>query len=167
MNRVPSFPARPEAAVPVSGRPSHPAPSEASQSQVRSKVEPPVFTERRACILVAEDEDRVRELAMNVLDAHGFAAIGARHGGEALRLFREHVQEIDAVMLDLSMPVVDGLTVLEELRSENPALPVVVTSGYDTSPGDVESSAVSFLAKPYRAEHLITRLRALLADRER
>ena len=156
MTRVPPFPNRPEAA----------APSAPGQSQVRAKVEAPSSLERRACVLVAEDEDRVRELAINVLDAHGFAAIGARQGAEALSLLREHAAEIDAVLLDLSMPVLDGLSVLEELRRENPSLPVVVTSGYASTPGDLESSAVSFLPKPYRGEHLIARLRALLADRE-
>ena len=156
MSHVPPFASRPPAA----------APSTPGESQVRPKIDSPSTLERRACILVAEDEDRVRELAINVLDAHGFSAIGACHGGEALSLYREHAHEIDAVLLDLSMPVVDGMAVLEELRRANGALPVIVTSGYGASPGDVESSAVSFLPKPYRAEHLITRLRALLADRE-
>jgi CheY-like chemotaxis protein len=155
MTRVPPFPNRPEG-----------APTTPGQSQVRAKVDAPDELERRACVLVAEDEERVRELAMNVLDAHGFSAIGARHGAEALSLVRERAGEIDAVLLDLSMPVVDGLSVLEELRRDYPSLPVVVTSGYASTPGDVESSAVSFLPKPYRAEHLIGRLRALLADRE-
>jgi CheY-like chemotaxis protein len=148
------------------GRPQGPAPSETSQSQVRAKVEPPAVRERRACVLVAEDEDRVRALAINVLDAHGFDAIGARHGGEALALVQEHAARLDAVMLDLSMPVVDGMTVLNELRREHPQLPIIVTSGYEAGPGDVETSAVSFLAKPYRAEQLISRLRALIADHE-
>lgn len=156
MTRVPPF----------SSRTQRPAPTKASQSQVRPKVEAPVAREKRACILVAEDEDRVRELAINVLDAYGFDAVGARDGGEALAMVRAQGAHIDAVMLDLSMPVVDGLTVLSELRHQHPRLPVVVTSGYEGSPGDVEDSAVSFLAKPYRAEQLVSRLRALLADRD-
>ena len=156
MTRIPAIPGGPQGA----------APTEASQSQVRPKVEPPAPREKRACVLVAEDEERVRALAMNVLDAHGFDAIGARHGGEALAMVREHAAEIDAVMLDLSMPVVDGMTVLSELRREHPHLPIVVTSGYEAGPGEVETSSVSFLAKPYRAEQLIARLRALLSDRD-
>jgi CheY-like chemotaxis protein len=135
-----------------------------SHSEVREKIGDPVAPERRICVLVAEDEDRVRELAINVLDAYGFDAIGARHGGEALALFSQHLPEIDAVLLDLSMPVLDGLSVLDELRRQKPSIPVVVTSGYDDTAAEFEARTVSFLAKPYRAEQLITRLRALLAD---
>jgi CheY-like chemotaxis protein len=120
---------------------------------------------RRKCVLVAEDEDLVRELAMEVLKAHGFDTIGARHGGEALSLFAEHAEEIDAVLLDLSMPVVDGATVLGELKKQKPDVRVLLTSGYDDSgvDDDGEENGVSFLQKPYRAERLISELHAVLA----
>ena len=121
---------------------------------------------RRTCVLVAEDEDLVRELAIEVLAAHGFDTIGARHGGEALSLFAKHADQIDAVLLDLSMPVVDGATVLGELKKQKPGVRVLLTSGYDDSAcadqdGNVPS--VSFLQKPYRAERLVSELRAVLA----
>jgi two-component system, cell cycle sensor histidine kinase and response regulator CckA len=122
---------------------------------------------RRKCVLVAEDEDLVRELAIEVLRAHGFDTIGARHGGEALSLFAEHSEEIDAVLLDLSMPVVDGATVLGELKKQKPNVRVLLTSGYDDSgcsDEDGSESSVSFLQKPYRAERLISELYAVLAQ---
>jgi CheY-like chemotaxis protein len=121
---------------------------------------------RRKCVLVAEDEDLVRELAIEVLRAHGFDTIGARHGGEALTLFAQHAEEIDAVLLDLSMPVMDGATVLGELKKQKPNVRVLLTSGYDDSGcADEEGglSSVSFLQKPYRAERLISELHAVLA----
>jgi two-component system, cell cycle sensor histidine kinase and response regulator CckA len=119
---------------------------------------------RRACVLVAEDEDMVRELALDVLDAHGFDAIGARHGGEALSLFCTHAERIDAVLLDLSMPVLDGAHVLGEMRKQKPCVRVVLTSGYDSSEAEVAdaSGSISFLQKPYRAEQLVAQLRRLL-----
>jgi two-component system, cell cycle sensor histidine kinase and response regulator CckA len=121
-------------------------------------------SDRRKCVLVAEDEDLVRELAIEVLRAHGFDTIGARHGGEALTLFAQHADHIDAVLLDLSMPVVDGATVLGELRKQKPGVRIVLTSGYDESAArdDDSASRVSFLQKPYRAERLIAELRAVL-----
>lgn len=121
---------------------------------------------RRKCVLVAEDEDLVRELAIEVLRAHGFDTIGARHGGEALSLFAQHAEQIDAVLLDLSMPVVDGATVLGELRKQKPDVRVLLTSGYDDSAcGDDDGERhVSFLQKPYRAERLISELQAVLAQ---
>lgn len=130
-----------------------------------SSPEPPSVSDRRKCVLVAEDEDLVRELAIEVLRAHGFDTIGARHGGEALSLFAQHAAQIDAVLLDLSMPVVDGATVLDELRRQKPDVRVVVTSGYDdsaTQHGESDAASVSFLQKPYRAERLISELRSVL-----
>jgi CheY-like chemotaxis protein len=122
---------------------------------------------RRKCVLVAEDEDLVRELAIEVLRANGFDTIGARHGGEALTLFAQHAEQIDAVLLDLSMPVVDGATVLGELKKQKPDVRVLLTSGYDDSGcGDEDDPAqhVSFLQKPYRAERLISELQAVLGS---
>jgi CheY-like chemotaxis protein len=101
-----------------------------------------------------------------VLRAHGFDTIGARHGGEALSLFAEHAEQIDAVLLDLSMPVVDGATVLGELKKQRPDVRVLLTSGYDDSgctDDEGQEGAVSFLQKPYRAERLISELHAVLA----
>jgi DNA-binding response OmpR family regulator len=135
------------------------------ESQVREKITQPGPRGRRACVLVAEDEERVRALAIDILDANGFDAIIARHGLEALALLDSRGHEIDAVVLDLAMPVIDGARVLAELQQHRPEVPILVTSGYEDSPGDFESPRVTFLPKPYRGEQLVARLRALLADR--
>ena len=140
----------------MNGTPPH-ADFEAAPEPVASNV-------RRACILVAEDEDLVRELAIEVLDAHGFDAIAARHGGEALALFSEHAGHIDAVLLDLSMPVLDGASVLGEMRKQNPTVRVMVTSGFDRPEDGMPEVGrqISFLQKPYRADKLVRELKALL-----
>jgi CheY-like chemotaxis protein len=106
----------------------------------------------------------VRELALDVLDAHGFDAIGARHGGEALSLFCAHAERIDAVLLDLSMPVLDGAHVLDAMRKQKPCVRVVLTSGYDASDAEMPDAggSISFLPKPYRADQLVAQLKTLL-----
>ena len=125
--------------------------------------EPAGSDARRACVLVAEDEDLVRELAIEVLDANGFDSIAARHGGEALSLFSEHSEHIDAVLLDLSMPVLDGASVLGEMRKQKPSVRVVLTSGYESSEAPLPAGgSVRFLQKPYRADKLVEQLNALL-----
>jgi DNA-binding response OmpR family regulator len=113
---------------------------------------------------VAEDEDLVRELAIEVLDANGIDAIGARHGGEALSLFCAHAERIDAVLLDLSMPVLDGARVLGEMRKQKPSVRVMLTSGYERSDTEVPETdgSIRFLQKPYRADKLVAQLKALL-----
>jgi len=120
-------------------------------------------------VLVAEDEDQVRDLTIELLTSHGFDAIAARHGGEAVALFRAHANQIDAVLLDLSMPVMDGVTVLAEMQRQKPSVRVVLTSGHGESEGSLAtegSVSVSFLQKPYRAEKLVSQLLALMEARE-
>jgi DNA-binding response OmpR family regulator len=134
------------------------------ESALRARTSAPRSQARRACVLVAEDEDLVRELAIEVLDANGIDAIGARHGGEALSLFCAHSERIDAVLLDLSMPVLDGARVLGEMRKQKPSVRVMLTSGYERSDADVPETddAIRFLQKPYRADKLVAQLKALL-----
>src|SRR5688572_29940562 len=90
------------------------------ESQVREKITDAAAPGRRACVLIAEDEERVRELAISILDANGFDAIVARQGGEALALLASRGHEIDAIVLDLAMPVVDGASMLAELQQQRP-----------------------------------------------
>jgi two-component system cell cycle sensor histidine kinase/response regulator CckA len=136
----------------------------APEGALRPRTGAPRSQSRRACVLVAEDEDLLRELAIEVLDANGFDAIGARHGGEALSLFCAHAEQIDAVLLDLSMPVLDGAHVLGEMRKQKPSVRVMLTSGYergDTGVPDTDGP-IRFLQKPYRADKLVAQLKALL-----
>lgn len=87
--------------------------------------------------------------------------IAARDGVEGVELFRAQSARIGAVLLDLTMPRMNGLETLEELRRIAPEIPVILTSGYGATPfdgarvgayPDVAPDAV--LAKPYAVEHL-------------
>lgn len=125
---------------------------------------------RPPCILVAEDEDMVRDLAVRVLCGQGMRVLSARHGGEAVALFESHAHEIDAVLLDLTMPVMGGAEVLTELKRMKPEVCVLVTSGYSESPGlsgedelEPEAGCVRFLQKPYRAQSLLSGIAGVLA----
>jgi DNA-binding NtrC family response regulator len=122
---------------------------------------------KRVCVLVAEDEDLVRELAIEVLEAHGFEAIAARDGREAVVLFQEHAERIDAVLLDMSMPVMDGASALSEMRKHRPTVRVVVTSGFDDADSFPSTlGRISFLQKPYRGEKLVSQLKTLLEGKD-
>ncbi|HEY9848715.1 MAG TPA: response regulator [Leptolyngbyaceae cyanobacterium] len=80
-------------------------------------------------VLIVDDEERLRELVQACLeDLAGWATLSAKSGQEALKLVREEAAAIDAILLDISMPDMDGFTVYEELQANQAsrAIPVVV-----------------------------------------
>ncbi|NPV90327.1 MAG: sigma-54-dependent Fis family transcriptional regulator [Firmicutes bacterium] len=114
-------------------------------------------------VLVADDEKNMRWILEKNLKEWGFEVILAQNGEEALNLFLE--EEPDLAILDLRMPALDGMSVLEKIRSINDKFPAVIVTAH----GDVDSAvravrlgAVDYIAKPFTMEELrITLLRAL------
>jgi PAS domain S-box-containing protein len=120
-----------------------------------------------ACILVVDDEPVVRDLGRAVLERAGFRVLTADNGEEALDLHRARGSEIDLVLLDYAMPRLNGLQVLEELRTRDPGVRVIFTSGY-TMDSDAErllsAGARAFVPKPYRTSELIDAVRGALGE---
>jgi PAS domain S-box-containing protein len=117
----------------------------------------------RPRILVVDDEPAFREMIRLIIEEDGHQVLLAASGIEALRTLRSEYDTLSLVILDLRMPGVDGLAVLEELRGLAPGLPVLVTTGYASD--EEKTSALSrgaqmVLEKPYR----VTELRAALAE---
>jgi DNA-binding response OmpR family regulator len=83
-----------------------------------------------AVILVIDDEQGIRELLDTLLRRKGYDVVVAENGREGLKVFRR--ERPDAVVLDLNMPGIDGLTVLQEIRNLNPSQPVIVLTGAGT-----------------------------------
>ncbi|HEY2516659.1 MAG TPA: response regulator, partial [Polyangiaceae bacterium] len=116
-------------------------------------------------VLLVDDERIVRMSTQLLLEEFGFEVLVARDGVEAIDVFREHGGRIGAVLLDLTMPRMDGLETLKELRKLSPMVPVVLMSGYgatpfEASPGGPEPDAV--LAKPYSAERLLGAIQSVM-----
>jgi CheY-like chemotaxis protein len=111
-------------------------------------------------VLVVDDEEAVRRVAALLLEAAGYTVLTAATADEALGLVREQ-PGIDAVLLDLMLPDRSGASVAADLRRLRPAVPIVVSSGYDdrTVAERVEGIAgVRFLRKPYAADDLMAAL---------
>jgi PAS domain S-box-containing protein len=116
-------------------------------------------------VLVVDDEETVRALAARMLERCGFKVVVAGDGREAMEALSQHVQDITAVLLDLTMPHMDGREALEELRKINPNLPVVLSSGYsehDLAARFGSFAKVAYLEKPYTRAGLITAFRKVL-----
>ncbi|MEW5985396.1 MAG: response regulator [Chloroflexota bacterium] len=117
-------------------------------------------------ILVIDDEPLVREAITDVLELDGLEVITAADGASGLTLYREQQNEIDLVLLDLSMPGMNGQQTFEELCKVNPAVQVIVSSGYakeEASRHFVKPGPAAFCQKPYRAEELTALVRQCLA----
>jgi signal transduction histidine kinase/CheY-like chemotaxis protein len=135
-----------------------PQPGEVRRSRVATHV-------GRGTVLVVEDEAAVRAVSKRMVGKAGFEVLTASGGGEAVALFREHTREIVAVLLDLTMPDMDGETTLRELRRIRADLPVVVCSGHAEAQADriVQSTQnATFLQKPYTLAALVQSLGEVL-----
>ncbi|MGI9643721.1 MAG: response regulator transcription factor [Ilumatobacteraceae bacterium] len=120
-------------------------------------------TNGAAQVLIAEDDRAVRESLARALDLEGYTVTAVTNGAEALDAIAASTP--DVLLLDVSMPLVDGLTVCRVLRSEQNRLPVLMlTARTDTSDrvAGLDAGADDYLPKPYDLDELLARLRALL-----
>jgi two-component system, cell cycle sensor histidine kinase and response regulator CckA len=115
-------------------------------------------------ILVAEDEELVRALAVRVLQEAGYEVVQAENGARAVEVFRERGSRIDLALLDVVMPVMDGWQAYLELERLKPNLKVLFTTGYAATalPQDFASRGAQLLSKPYKPDELLREVRRLL-----
>ena len=119
-------------------------------------------------ILVAEDEDVVRELVTEILAASGYRVIDAHDGFDALERFRTRVDEIDLVLTDVVMPRVSGGELARRVAELRPGVPVLFMSGYtgDELAKHGMRDVSRLLEKPFTPEALLESVRRALAERE-
>jgi len=120
-----------------------------------------------ATILLVDDEELIRKTASLLLKGLGYKVIVASDGQRAVELFRERGQEIDLVLLDMSMPVLGGRAAFEEIRRLDAEVPVVVCSGFpkDDDPQKLKALGLSvFLQKPFQRAQLAGAVAAALAE---
>jgi two-component system nitrogen regulation response regulator NtrX len=118
-------------------------------------------------ILVIDDEAAIRDSLRMTLEYEGYEFIGAATGQEGLSLAER--EGPDLVLLDVKMPGMDGIEVLERLRNMNESLPVVVVSGHGTISTAVEATkkgAFDFIEKPFASERVLVSLRNALDSRQ-
>jgi len=114
-------------------------------------------------ILVIDDDARDRDLLATVLEERGYEVMLAENGRTGLLLC--HRQDPDAVVLDLHMPEIDGHSLLRQLRTLHPSLPVVVFSGHGTEAVEQEvlnHGATAFIQKGFSLQQLGLALQEVL-----
>jgi PAS domain S-box-containing protein len=116
-------------------------------------------------ILVVDDTEVVRTVAAEVLEQAGYRVITAADGHEGIQAFNSHRDEIIAVLLDMTMPNLDGDQTFRELKRLEIEVPVLLTSGYDeqeTTGLFGADGPAGFLQKPFRPQILIRKLEEIL-----
>ena len=114
-------------------------------------------------VLIVEDEPTIATQLAEALGQAGYAVDRAANGIDALALGSD--EPVDAVILDLGLPQIDGLTVLKKWRAAGRAMPVLILTARDNwheKVAGIDAGADDYLAKPFHMEELLARLRALI-----
>jgi two-component system, cell cycle sensor histidine kinase and response regulator CckA len=118
-------------------------------------------------ILVVDDEEAVRSFTMRALERAGYRVLLGKDGREGLEVFRDHFREIDLVLLDMTMPRMNGDEVFREMVKIDPNTKVLISSGYDRTQVTQNFSGpcyLGFIQKPYQPKKLLARLEQLLVS---
>ncbi|MEM6710265.1 MAG: response regulator, partial [Pseudomonadota bacterium] len=142
-------------------------PVEVSAMELRDTSDTSTSGTTPATLLVVDDEPRVLAATSRLLERAGYRVLTARDADSAERVFKQQ-RSIDAVVLDLKLPDRDGWDCLDQLRRQDPTIPVVVCSGYDPQPDSTRRTmpAVGYLQKPFRIAELERVLATLSAVHE-
>jgi DNA-binding response OmpR family regulator len=106
-------------------------------------------------VLVADDEEDILEVIQDRLEACGFTVITAANGAEALRKIT--TERFDGVFLDVKMPEMTGIEVLEEVRKKDTRLPIIIitsSTSREAAIGSLAKGANEFVLKPFEWEEL-------------
>ncbi len=116
-------------------------------------------------ILLVDDEPDICEVAKHTLESYGYRVMAALDGHEAVEIFRRHQHEIKVVLTDMMMPNLDGPATIRELKSIDPQIRIIATSGIRSTGKLSEASEAGvniFLPKPFTADTLLSALAEII-----
>jgi PAS domain S-box-containing protein len=120
---------------------------------------------RGGTILLVDDESSIRNIVKAMLEKTGYTVITSSDGREALAIFRKRHEEIDCVILDLTMPHMDGEETFREMRRVRNDVRVIISSGYnsqDVTQRFIGKGLAGFIQKPYRLSELVAKLKEVI-----
>jgi len=116
-------------------------------------------------VLVVDDEETVRTVAARMLERLGFSVVTANDGREAIDLFRAEPGRFTLVLLDLTMPRLDGEETFRQMRMQAPRVRVILTSGFNQQEAVnrfTGKGLAGFIQKPFELSGLIQVIRSVL-----
>jgi PAS domain S-box-containing protein len=120
---------------------------------------------RGECVLVVDDEEAIRRVAQNTLERFGYRVLLAANGAEAVSIYARNGDLIAVVLTDMAMPIMDGLALIMALKSLNPDVRIIASSGLASNGGVAKALGAGvkhFVPKPYTAEKMLAVLREVL-----
>ena len=124
-----------------------------------------LLSEQQELILIVDDEPLIQQVIQTTLEAYNYRTLLASDGFEAVSVYVEYSDRIGAVLMDIMMPSMDGLTAIRTLQELNPQVRIIATSGLATNSHQAEevgASVKAFLPKPYTAKELLDSLQKVL-----
>jgi len=146
-----------------------PASSETAVSAATGALEPVRNWKGSGTLLVVDDEEAVRNVARMMLERVGFTVLTAVDGRQGLEVFQQRADELTGVLLDLTMPHMNGEEAFRAMRRIRADVPIILASGYsehDTSAQFAGKGIAGFIQKPFRFEKLIEQFRLVLQNRK-
>ncbi len=142
----------------------------AIEEQVEARVPEPASTYPRGngeLILLVDDEENILQITAAALEMHGYRTVSAADGARGLAAYIQQRTEVDLVLTDISMPEMDGPTMIRELRELDPSVRIIGMSGLMNSEQTTELKSLevnAFLAKPFTPEKLLTSISDMLKN---
>ncbi len=116
------------------------------------------------CILIVDDEARIRKLLKDFLNAKGYGILEAEDGEQALEMFEENKNKISLILLDVMMPKLDGWSVLRQIRQES-KVPIIMLTARGEEQDELfgfELGVDEYISKPFSPKILVARVEAIL-----
>ena len=116
------------------------------------------------CILIVDDESRMRKLIKDFLAVKGFSMLEAEDGEKALQVYEENSQKIDLILLDVMMPKLDGWSVLRQIRQTS-KVPIIMLTARGEEQDELfgfELGVDEYISKPFSPKILVARVEAIL-----
>ena len=116
------------------------------------------------CILIVDDESRMRKLIKDFLTAKGYSILEAEEGEKALQVFEENSEKIDLILLDVMMPTLDGWSVLRQIRQTS-KVPIIMLTARGEEQDELfgfELGVDEYISKPFSPKILVARVEAIL-----
>jgi PAS domain S-box-containing protein len=116
-------------------------------------------------ILLVDDEECLRTMAQSTLEQYGYRVITASNGAEAVAIYAQQGDRIAIVLTDIAMPIIDGPTAIVAIKTLNPTVKIIASSGLPPAAGNAAALGVShFVPKPYTAATMLNALAEALRE---
>jgi CheY-like chemotaxis protein len=120
----------------------------------------------QSTVLVVDDEELLRDVVAMMIEDNGAYVLCAQDGNEGVKTFKENVDKVKCVVMDFSMPGMNGYEALCAMREVNKDIPIILVSGLESIPEVSElrkKNEIGFLSKPFQEDELIRTINKYIA----